>query len=179
MREGCLEVETRRLVLDLVREKPGLHMREIARRLKLSTSLVEYHLRALISDEMITSMKEEGYRRFYPGDDLKERIPLTRDQKRKLNLLRQNTPLMIISMLLERSPLQHREIGETVEVSPSTLSYHLKRMVRVGLLRKVRAGEEKGYHLFDRRETVWILMTGDVSPPTVVDGLIETWDEFY
>lgn len=179
MEDGYLEVETRRLVLDLVRDKPGLHMREIARRLKLSTSLVEYHLRALITDEMINSMKEGGYRRFYPGDDLRERVRLTREQKRKLNLLRQRVPLDIICLLLESSPLKHREIKEELDISPSTLSYHLNRMVRVGLLKKIRAGQRKGYHLNDRRETVWILMTGDVSPPTVVDGLIETWDEFY
>jgi predicted transcriptional regulator len=179
MEDGYLEVETRRLVLDLVREKPGLHMREIARRLELSTSLVEYHLRALMGDEMINSMKEGGYRRFYPGDDLRDRIKLTREQKRKLNLLRQKVPLEIICLLLDTSPLQHREIGEQMDIGGSTLSYHLNKLVKAGLLRKVRAGKDKGYHLYERREIVWILMTGDVSTPTVVDGLIETWNQFY
>ncbi len=182
MDKRILDVETRRELFQLIQSNLGLHMREIARRTDMQLSLVEYHLRSLEENELVYAIKEGGYNRYYVDDDLPEAGGggrLDSSQKRKLHLLRQNIPLRVVCVLLDNPKAKHKELHECVEVSASTLSYHLTRMVKAEILIKVRRGKDKGYRLMDRKEVLYILMVGHVAPPDVVDGFISTWEEFF
>jgi predicted transcriptional regulator len=180
MTSDVLELETRRSIFDIVQDNPGLHMREIARRCELKLSLVEYHIRTLVNNDLLVSVKEDGYRRFYISGDVKNgRIGLSLKQKRMLHVLRQVVPLNVIAILLEKRMCQHKEILGELDISASTLSYHLSKMRGVGIVEKVRTPNDKGFKLVKAGEVLWLLMMGKIEIPTVVDGFITTWDEFY
>ena len=98
------------------------------------------------------SEKSTGYKRFY----IKGTIG-TQD-KRYLSVLRQKTLLHIVVFLLKNQTVQHKDILENVAVSPSTLSYHLNKLVKHDIVEVQRYGEHKGYQLKNREEIItWLI----------------------
>lgn len=175
-----LDIDTRKEIFELVKKFPGLHMREIARRLDMQLSLVEYHINYLTSESVIYSIQENRYRRFYVDEDFDDKSSrLTSDEKRMLHLLRQDIPLKIVSLLLHNPKAVHKEILKEVDVSASTLSYHLGKMKKAGLLTKVRQGKDKGYRLNDRKSVLRVLILGRVKPPSQVENFVDMWEELF
>ncbi len=150
--EDVLELETRRKIFDTISKNPGLHLSKIAELLKMRISHVEYHVNYLEKHDLVVVEKATGYKRFY----IKGTIG-TQD-KRYLSVLRQKTLLSIILYLLKNQIVQHKDILENVAVSPSTLSYHLNKLVKYDIVVVQRYGENKGYQLKNREEIVtWLI----------------------
>ncbi|KYK22964.1 hypothetical protein AYK25_06910 [Thermoplasmatales archaeon SM1-50] len=150
--EDVLELETRRKIYDAILKNPGLHLSKIADILEMRISHVEYHVYFLEKHEIITSEKTTGYKRFY----IKGTIS-TQD-KRYLSVLRQKTILRIVLFLLKNDIVQHKDILENVPVSPSTLSYHLNKLVKYNIIDVRRFGENKGFQLKNKQEIItWLI----------------------
>lgn len=182
MEEDALELETRRRIYDVVRKFPGLHLREISRQLDLSVPLVDYHLNFLEKYELVAAINDEQYRRFYPKDRLGSDVKtdaLSADEKRIVALLRQRIPLQIVLFLLKKGSAQHKEMIPLMGVSASTLSHHLNRLVRRGVVIRTAAGEERGFRLADEGRTARLLLHYEPPPGTLVEGFIEIWEEFH
>ncbi len=173
-----LELDTRRAIYELVSSQPGLHLREIQRRLGMHINLVEYHLGHLIRSELVVEVKDAGYSRYFPtrppgaetGVDR-----LTSQEKRVLGLLRQPMPLRIIVFLLAAGRAQHRELCAHLGCAPSTLTYHMQRLVVQQVVSQVTAGEGKGFSLVDRRGVARLLMLYRPEPFDQVDAFTELW----
>jgi len=173
-------VETRRSIFETIRSSPGLHLRELSRRLKLQTSLVEYHVRELLQNDLIMEVKEGGYRRFYPGEDPSFGLRGFSSRQRKvLHFLRQDIPLRIVLLMIDQGGCTHKEILCHVPVGDSTLSYHLSRMIDAGIVERYRDEWGKGFRLVDQREVMWLMMRGRIGAVTVVDGLVDAFSDFY
>lgn len=171
-----LELETRRDIYDLVRRIPGLHMRELQRQLDLSIALTEYHLRQLEEAELIVSIMEEGYKRYYPttGAD-GGALALGGDERRMVGLFRQSIPLRVTLFLLHRDIATNSEIADALDISRSRLSFHLNKMMRQGILRKLARSEGRGYALIDHNKTLKLLIAYRPSPD-LLDECADLWD---
>lgn len=182
MDEESLRVETRRRVYAFVRENPGYHLRELARSLGISATLAEYHLHQLEKHEIVASQMNGAYKRYFPrytpGDP--DRLPaLSSREKTTLGFLRQRVPLRVLSFLMEREEgATHKEIHGVASVSPATLTHHLKKMVRAGVLIREPAGERRGYRVADGREVARILVSYRLVSPGQVDTFLRVWGEF-
>jgi len=160
--DGILAVRARRALYDFVRRNPGYHLREVARATNLSITLADYHLRFLEKHELVTVAMDGEYKRFYPryavGDT--QALPaLTEREKLTLGFLRQRVPLAVLSFLMEREAAHHREILPHVAVSASTLTHHLKKLVRAGAVvrdedRRYRVGDGKTSDLRYKRSEI-------------------------
>jgi predicted transcriptional regulator len=177
MSDDVLELETRREIYDLVRRMPGLHMREIQRQMDMSIALTEYHLHQLERAGLVTSITEEGYRRYYPARA--ERggtvAGLSGDDRRMVAVLRQPIPLMATLFLMGRESATHTEIGESLDVSPSKLSFHMKKLVRTGLVRRLPRSEGRGYAVIDRDRVLRLLIAYRPTPD-LLDEVQELWE---
>ncbi len=173
-----LELETRRDIYNLVYTRPGLHLREIQRQLGMHVNLVEYHIHQLIASELVVSVHQGGYSRFFPaqapGSD-RQVDRLTSQEKRVLGMMRQPMPLRIMVYLLATGNPPHKDICEHLGCAPSTLTYHMKKMVRGQIVVQTTAGEGKGYHLSDRRSVARLLMLYKPAPFDQVDAFSELW----
>ena len=176
MASEVLELEIRRDIYDLVRRTPGLHMREIQRQLDLSIALTEYHLRQLEGAELILSIMEEGYKRYYPttGAD-GGKLALGGDERRMVGLFRQSIPLQVTLLLLNRDNATNSEIADELGISRSRLSFHLNKMMRQGILRKLARSEGRGYALIDHNKTLKLLIAYRPSPD-LLDECADLWD---
>ena len=162
-----LELETRRTIYDLVSRNPGLHLSKIAKLLKMRTSLVEYHLLFLEKHQVVRGVKESGYTRYYI-----EGMIGTSDKK-ILSILRQEIPLRVMLFLLKNDNSQHKEILKNVDISSSTLSYHLKKMVDHGIIYVNTYGENRGYSITSKEEIVGLLIK--YKPYSLIEGFTDVW----
>jgi len=167
MKDELLELETRRKIYDLVSRNPGLHLSKIAELLKMRISLVEYHLLFLEKHKVIRGVKESGYTRYYIEGTIGT------SDKKILSILRQEVPLRITLFLLKNDNSLHKEILKNVDVSPSTLSYHLKKLANSGIVNVNSYGEDRGYSISDDEKLIEILI--QYKPYNLFDSFEEIW----
>lgn len=122
----------RQRIHDLVREEPGLHFREIQRRLETGRGVLEHHLDKLVDADVLAVHEAHGYTCYFVqgslAPDLVEVAPLVRAETARALLV-----------------AAHREPGasvnalaEAADVSNSTASYHLDKLQEAALVVKDR-----------------------------------------
>ena len=161
------EIEIRRIIYKLIKKNPGLHASKIADILRISGQLTDYHLLNLEREQIVTPVKEKGYRRYY----LKGEI--SRDDRKKLSILRQETPLKIILLLLKHKSLTHKEIHSYFDIAASTLSYHIQKLVKINMITFDYIKKEKRYKIINEKEVKKLLI--EYEPHSTVDNFSETW----
>ncbi len=172
MEEPELDLDSRKRIFNVVKEYPGLNMKAIQRKTELNLNLVKYHLQKLEEMEMVNKVDEEGYKRYYPEEYDGERLD-SRD-KRLLGLLRKEKPLAIVLYLLNHGgKAKHSEISEGLDIPPSTLSYHLKKLKEKNVLKEI----EGIYKIVDEKHISHLLMEYD-PPDDVVERFVDVWEDF-
>lgn len=162
--------DTRIRLYSLIMQNPGLHLSKIAELLEMSSPLAEYHLSFLEKNDYILSVPDEKgyYKRFYIKHG-----EVGKEDKKQLALLRQEPLLKIVLLLLKNASLRHKEISEKLKITPSTLSYHLNKLVEQGVIEVLPYGEERGYSLKNQREIIWIVRRYKLDQ--LFEGFKDTW----
>ncbi|MCA9811940.1 MAG: winged helix-turn-helix transcriptional regulator [Nitrosarchaeum sp.] len=128
-------------VLHFIQENPGCHLRHVKRELKLAMGTIQYHLNLLEKQGKIFSEKQMFHRRYFP-------VGLFEQNEREiLNLLNQETPREIIMFILEKKNPSQSEISKRVNISPSSVNWHIKRMEKTGLIISEHGGKFTKYRL--------------------------------
>jgi len=174
MVEAPLELESRRRLYERIATTPGLHMRDLARRVEMDVRTALYHLRQLEKHGLVTALDEAGFRRYFPrtANGRGGEIVDVRD-KPLLGLLRRRVPLYVALFLLAREGAANGEIAAGSGVSPSTLSYHLGRMERAGML----ARDGLRYRLADP-DRVARLLYAHRPTEDLVEAFLDLWEDF-
>jgi predicted transcriptional regulator len=174
MAKDPLELESRRRLYELVAGTPGLHLRELARLLDVDVRTALYHLQHLERHGLIGEVEEGRYKRYFPKttNGRSREIVDARD-KPVLSLLRKRIPLAVTLALLTKRSSTHADLLEHAPVAPSTLSYHLGKMARAGILD--REGAE--YRLREPSRVATLLYT---HRPTqdLIDEFVDLWEDF-
>ena len=166
-----LDIENRKKIYRVIEKNPGINLSSIAELLKMNVPLVDYHTLQLRDDQLITIDKTGGFKRYYPvgKTGIKE--------KGILHVLRQEIPLKIVLFLIENPYSKHKEILVKFDIAGSTLTYHLNKLVKAGIIKYYEEGEIKGYVLADEKEVVKFLIK--YKPSRVLKRFKETWaDDF-
>jgi len=168
------ELKTRQRAYDLIASCPGLHLREIARRLDIDVRTAVHHLRQLEKRGLATGIEDGGFRRFFPrtADERRAEVVDARD-KPFLGFLRTRVPLYVSLVLLTRGAAAHAQLAEDAGVSPSTLSYHLGRMGRAGLV--VR---QDGKYAMREPERIARLLDAHRPTQDLLDRFVDLWADF-
>jgi len=78
------ELKIQKQIHSIIKKNPGLHLSKVAEMLQISIPLALYHLRYLEKNDLITSVKEEGYLRYYESgvigtkEDIVKNLELSR-----------------------------------------------------------------------------------------------------
>jgi len=151
-----LELETRRRIYDVVNNNPGLHLSKIAQIVEMRVSLVEYHLNYLEKNGMISSSKEKGYTRYFVQGKI------GRFDKKFL-------------FLLKKGHAKHKDLLREVNVAPSTLSYHLSRLVDHGVVESNYFKGDKSYKIVNKDDLIRFLI--NYKPFDLFDSFEDVWDD--
>lgn len=165
-------------ILDELARHPGLHLREIARRLDVPPSQAQHHLRVLLKARFITETREEAYLRYWPTEaaPVGRVAALTPDEQRLLRFLRRPTPFRILVTLTVDGPRTLSAIADHLGIAPSTAHYHLGRLRKAGLVDQTHeAGSGRAWHATDPDLLRRLLLEHEPAPEAV-EGFMDTWD---
>lgn len=172
-----LDLESRRRVFELLTEYPGLHLRELERRLGMDVRGLQHHLEFLERRGAVTSLREGGYLRYYPRrwDETRFREQFGPLEKRLLALLRQRRPLQIVLLLLERGEISGPELREAMGLGGPALTYHMRKLTRSRLVGVRTGGRVKHYRLRDAEAALQLLVR--YRPlPDLVEDFLDLWE---
>jgi predicted transcriptional regulator len=172
--EKALELDTRRIIYDHISAVPGTHFREVHRRLKIPTGVVEYHLKYLEDRDLIVSKKEGRYKRYYITGTLGSQ------DKMLMSLLRQKIPRHILMQLLLQPRTTHKELRSLFSISASTLSFHLSKLLKNEIIQQIKSGRENEYIVIDEEMVAKALIRfkkGFVDD--MVDEFVDIWMEIH
>ncbi len=156
----------------LIAGSPGLHFRELQRRTKMANGQLKYHLGWLKDHSVIRTIADGQYLRFYTLEKIGA------NERTVLELSRQRSIRHILLHLLENGRDNHENIVNKLDLSPSTISWHLKKMVNAGILAKEVDGRKSYFSLCDPETVKGTLVKYRESfLDRMVDRFIEMWDE--
>jgi predicted transcriptional regulator len=165
-----LELETRRNIYNIILQNPGLHVSKIAEILDLSFQLIDYHLVYMQRHGLITVEYEKGYKRCYITGEIGA------EDKKILHFLRQELPLTIILYLLKNPYARHRDIYKEIGVSSPLSSYHLRKLVKNGIIEVSNSGKKYGYVVIDDKKVISLIIR--YRPTCVAKMVNDTWADF-
>lgn len=133
--DALLDHPTRRRILDAIESEPGIHFMELSRKADLGRSSLEHHLRKMQAANLITRQQGPGFTCYFP----KGRVD--RHLMGAAPSLRSDGSRALLQAIAASPGTSSRELAATLGITPSTISYHLKRLETAGLVAPgIRAG---------------------------------------
>jgi predicted transcriptional regulator len=143
---------TQSRVYDCIKTHPGIHLRKIGRELGLATGDVQYHLYKLESEGRVNSVRRGLYKLFYPSD-------LFGDAQRKLlGVLSQETAREVLLNIIQNPNTSQEKLALSLQVSQPTISWHIKRLVELGILQKEQKGRSVAYEVLGKTAEILIFV---------------------
>jgi predicted transcriptional regulator len=170
-KDKILELGTRKKIYNVVKEHAGCHFRDLERKSNLPASSIKYHLNYLAKYGLIQEKKDGNNIRYFP----KEFNP---ENKMLLGLLRQKSPRKILLFILANKKCSHNDIVKFTNLSPPTVTWHLKKLENKGIISSNINGRNKTYKIIaNENEIMDLLITYKESFfDLLVDNIVETWD---
>lgn len=132
---------TQHRIFDYITSHPGVHLRQICRELGLAMGDVQYHVHRLEMDGRINSVRRGLYKFFYSSALFGEK------QRDVLSVLTLDTPRELLLHLIKKPDSSQDELALEMAVSQPTVSWHLKRLIELGIVQKERAGRSVTYRV--------------------------------
>ncbi len=166
------EVSTRKRIYEEIVLNPGLHFRELQRRLEMQVGMLEYHLSVLQREGLVVTKQDGKYVRYFAN------TVMTQQERNIIGNLRNEIMRRIVIFVLERGRVKHREIVENLNVSSSTLSYHLNKLVKNGILERESVGRENYYTVKNPKLVANTIIKYKKSfLDSLVDNFVKLWVE--
>jgi len=132
-KKNILDLEARRKIYAFIQENPGLNVNKLSRRIEIPKTTLLHHLRFLEKQELIELKHNGEYKHVYVTHELGAQ------DKEILEMLRKKIPCRILLHFFTSPSCSQIELSQELEIRPSVISYHLKKMVKMGIIEKARA----------------------------------------
>ena len=142
--EGSSEV--RDAITGYLATTPGAHFSKLRDDLQLGTGETQHHLRTLLEDGAVESVRDGDYKRFYPAGRF------SAFEQRALGYLRRDTPRGMVVELLRNPDATGSDLADALDVSPATVSKYAAQLEDAGVLSRA-----DGYAV-ERPETLVTLL---------------------
>ncbi len=136
--EKILLNDTRREIYNCIIDNPGIHLRELAKKLNKGVSTITWHLRILEKANLVRSKKIGNKLVYYPkGMDISD-LPL---------LYFNNKTSQEIFKYILHNPSHLRKIAEDLDMPVETVRYNLKKMEKMNIVNKEEDGNKIVYYV--------------------------------
>lgn len=166
-------------LLTFVQRYPGVHLREIRRRLGIPIGTLDYHLYRLGREGLIAVRFQGGYKCCYPGTSEVDRAPIPPAEQVLLALLRQPLPRALLLHLYLEGPTTPSELVRAVGTTPPNLSYFLKRLEAAGVVVRDGSPPARTVRLAEPKNVHQVLLKYPPLPETIVDRFLQFWSELH
>ena len=161
-----------RRIFRIIREAPGVHVREIERRAGVAYGAVDYHLRRL---------EERGLVRGEPSEQLKVYFTteFPREDRALAAAIRADPARRILAALLSLKELAHGELADATGLGLSTVSHHAKRLALKGVVVARAEGRRTIFSLAEPTRVERVLIRhGHSVGDGALDAYITVWSEW-
>lgn len=173
MAEPDLDLESRRTIYQRVAANPGIHFRALLSDLDYAQGTIQYHLKWLESEGLVSTSDDGKFTRYYPTGSFDEA------DKAVMNALRREYARRIIAHLAAEGPLSTDELSGRLGKSTSTVSWHLSKLADADLVTKELKGRSVEYRLEDPDRVEYLYTIHRKSfTDRVVDRLFDLWDTY-
>lgn len=168
--EKLLELETRKKIYTLIKNRPGIYLRELERETNFTIGQLTYHLPILVRANLIKEETTGRFKRFYP-------LGLNVYERKILPLLRRPNLRKIIILVLENKIITNKELSEKMSLSPATISWYIQILKDANLIHNETRDNGCFYSLMDEDEIIKVLIAYKESfLDKMVDRFIEAWN---
>ena len=168
-REEILENKRRQRLYAFIRANPGIHQRELQRKLKMPLASLEYHLQYMKRRRVIFEEKDGNYARYYCS-------PLDPEDKRILLVLRHEKLREIIFLILTKEKARYQDFADSFNLPRSTIYLYLKDLVDSQIIEKTKIGYENVYTVKDEDRIAKLLLAYRSSfLGRLVDSVTSVW----
>ena len=129
--------------LKIITESPGIHFRGIMRKTGLMNGVLSYHIGSLERKKLIVANRGSRTSQFYPND-------ISVSDFASIQALRKHAPRLLLLALLYKGNLSFAQLVPVSGRSQPTVSMHLARLVRDGIVEVRTVRTRKFYSLTDK-----------------------------
>lgn len=151
-------------LLHYIDRHPGIRYRQLLRLTRLSNGVLSYHLAELEGSKCIKVDRRIRVTRYYP-------LRISAEISKIIGCIRNTVSRQIVSLLSQNNGCTLGEIAAFTNKAPSTVSWHIQRLVKAGILSKASVLKLDGlnykssiYHISDRELIEKVLNTYLESP---------------
>lgn len=142
-RDNILDNINRARIYDLIEQYPGIHISEIIRKLDLGNGQTRWHLECLKKLDMIKVERKGKYLLVFPNFfELYSSI-----DSDKILALKSKTREKILNAIKEKPKITQKHLKEKLNLSQSTVAYHLSILEYNQLIYHHKKGQLKYYVL--------------------------------
>jgi predicted transcriptional regulator len=142
-RENVLEHPMRKLLLEAIQSRPGIHLRELASSHETAVTNTQWHLRKLEQAGLVKTQKVQGRRLYYPVQGGQE----SRVKAIENAALRNPNAERVSDFLAANAGCNQRALAEALGMNPGTVRWHLRKLESAGLVRVIHEGTQARYFL--------------------------------
>jgi predicted transcriptional regulator len=158
-------------LMQYIDKNPGIRYRELLRLTSLANGVLTYHLKLLERSSLINvDRKKIRTTRYYT-------VNIPTEESDLIGYFRNDIVKQIIVFILEHELCTFDEIVERIKKSPSTMSWHLKRLKAAGII-SVYYGKYQLYKVTNREIVAEVLYKYKESfAARIIDNYTEMIDE--
>lgn len=138
-------------ILKFIQGNPGMHLRQIKKELQLSLGTIQYHLTLLEKSGRIVSERRYFRRTYFPVGTFEK------NEKSILKILKRGNLKTILLFIMEKKNPTQTDIANGVDLSNSTVNWHLKYMLENKIIYEIRDGKFKRYQVWDGKTIIKLM----------------------
>jgi predicted transcriptional regulator len=137
----------RKEIFDYIADNPGEHLAGITRQFEMSSSSARHHLAVLEWNDKIVSHKQGKRRHYYLNMNGYRRYTNGFEYKKIMSTLKNPTTRNIVKYLASNDNSNQKSISEALDIHPSTVNWHAKRLREARIIAQTRSGKDILYSL--------------------------------
>ena len=110
-----------------IKNNPGIRFRELMKSVEITNGIMSYYIKKLEKNRIITIERTSGVLRLFSET-------IETSDMNILKFLRISTPKKIMVLLIEEDSLTFKQITERIQMSPSTTSFYLAKLIHAEIL---------------------------------------------
>jgi DNA-binding transcriptional ArsR family regulator len=146
----------RKKIYQYIKAHPGEHMATLMKEFKLSPSSISHHINVLEKNGFIISHNDGRYKRlFVNGNGYISTV--SDNYKCQISALKNENAKKIVFFLMARPASTQYELSNALDLHPSTIHWHAKKLMSLGLISAIRDGKNIRYTVDDSSCVIKVL----------------------
>ncbi len=147
-KNNILDLEVRRNIYQVISKNPGLHFREISRKMNIPKTTLDYHINFLLKSNILSVKDDGNYKRFFISGKVGSK------DKVILGFLRQEVPFKILISFLFPGFCSEMEISKDLKLAYSTVHFHITKLIENEIIRPAEGKDGRFISALDHKPYV-------------------------